>query len=632
MNGFLAITRREIVQRRLILAAAAASSVVPFAAVFVHTLSGTQAAETRSWLAFALSLSFAIGIVGVSGASMVAPALASRRIAFDFSRPLSAFAIWAGHLAAAISLATLSAAVLWIPAWVTGSLVPWDELFVETELQRLWPVLLVVGLLFLFSATHALSTMLRSGSLLVAFDAVFALAVGFGFSAVLSRLPAFLADEPRTRVIWVFILSAGVALLAAGLASVVRGRTDIRAAHRALSRVLWGSLAVAVLGLHGYASWVLAAGPADLEGFWSDPAPAGTWVALHGEARDTRAEFLYDTASGRTERIAVVEWRGAEMSRNGKRAVWVEGRAEGGPFEVLTLALDDPKSRPARTRLFLEAYPSLLILSADGSRLATMERGVLSIHNLASARTLASARVAEDRADVRGFFADNDTFRLYRQPGTGIDTGGESHLEILELDGRSKTLRPTGGFKSADQLYLVANAGGDRVIAIQDENRETRLLDGRTGAELARLAAGAERTKRWPGFLSDGRIVLSERSGRDSRLRVFRPDGGEEPAIPLPAAGSVVLGGEVAPGKLVVATGEWPSYTTSLVDLDRGIVRKLADGLIPAARLAGFGYEINAGPAVGSEATRLFVQESHVLVRLDTLTGERRVLLTARKP
>lgn len=632
MKGFLAVTRREIVQRRLLLAAAAVCSVVPFAVTLVRGMSGTEAAEARSWVAFVQALAFAIGLVGVSGASMLAPAMANRRIAFDFSRPLSAFAIWAGHIAAAIFLAMLSAALLWVPAWLMGSLVPWNELFVETELPRFWPLLLVVGLLFLFAALHALSVMFRSRSLIIALDAGLALAIGAGFFAVLSRLPGFMADGPRTAAVWAFVLSAGVAALLAGLASVARGRTDIRAAHRALSLVLWGSLGVALLGIHAYASWVLASRPADLKPLWVTPAPAGSWVTVQGEARGARAHFLYDTASGRSERLAVADWLGPFVSRNGKRAVWVEGRDHGGPLEILTLALDDPKARPARTRLFLEGYPSLMILSADGSRLATMERGVLSIHDLASARTLAAARVAHDRTDVRGFFVGNAVFRVYRQPDIAADKRGETRLEILELDAASKTLRSTGGFTGAERLYLVANGSGDRVVATQYANRETWLLDGRTGAALARLAAGAEPISRWPGFLVDGRIVLTERSPQGARLRVFLADGTEQRTLPLEAPGYFVLGGEVSPGKLVVAVGEAPSYSAWLVDVDGGSLRKLADGLWPAARLAGFSYEINAGPTAGSEATKLFVQESRTLVHLNPASGERRVILEAHKP
>ena len=598
----------------------------------MHGLSGTRAAEARGWLALAFSVAFAIGVAAASGVSMLAPAMRSRRIAFDFSRPLSALAIWAGHLAAAIFLAVLSAAMLWIPAWAAGSSFPWEDLFVDTSQPSLWPLYVVAGLLFLFSVLHAVGVMFRSGSLLVALDAALALAVAAGFSAVLSRLPAFLAEGPRAVVIRVFALAAGAAFTAAGLASVARGRTDIRAAHRALSLVLWSSLAAIVLGLHGYASWVLAAGPADVKAFWASPAPAGTWVVLQGEARGARANFLYDTAGGRSERLAVVDWRGPVLSRNGNRAVWVEGRSEGGPLEVLALALGDPKSEPVHTRLFLEGYPSLMILSADGSRLASMERGVLSIHDLASARTLVSARVAGERTDVRGFFTDNGTFRVYRQPDNVADQQKESRLEILELDAASRALRPTGGFTAAERLSLAANASGDRVIATEYTNRGVWLLEGRTGAVLARLAAGTDRVSRWGGFLADGRIVLPERSPQGVLLRVFLADGSEQRTLPLPAPGYFVLGGEAAPGRVVVAAGEPPSSSVSLCDLDGGSLRKLADGLWPAARLAGFGHEINAGPAAGSEATKLFIQESRVLVRLDPSTGERRVILEARKP
>ncbi len=631
MKGFLAVARREIVQRRLLLAAAAVCSLAPFLGVLARGTSGSQAAEERAWVAFALSLAFAVGLVAVSGASMLAPAMRSRRIAFDFSRPLSAFTIFAGNLAAAISLALLSAALLWIPAWATGSSFPWKDLFVDTRLTRLWPLFLVAGLLFLFSLLHAVGVMFRSGSPLVALDGVFALAAGLGFSAVLSRLPAFLAAGPRALVMWVFGLSSGVALLAAGLASVARGRTDIRAAHRALSRVLWGSLAAILLGLHGYASWVLAARPADLRGFWVSPAPAGSWVALEGK-RAARAPTFSTTrrAAGPSARRSRTGWAPRSRETETARSGWKD--APGRPVEVLALALDDPGARPKRTRLFLEGYPSLIILSADGSRLATLARGVLSIHDLGSARTLASARVAGERTDVRGFFTDNDTFRVYRQPETVADTRQESRLEILELEARARTLRPTGAFTSAGRLYLVADRKGDRVLAFQYANREVWLLHGRTGAAVGRLAAGAPQISRWGGFLADGRIVLSERSRPGPRLlRVFLADGTEQRTVPLEASGHLILGGEAEPGTLVLAVGDGTSYTASLADLDGGSVRKLADGLYPAARLSGFGYEINAGPAAGSEATKLFVQDSRILVRLDPSTGERRVILEARK-
>jgi hypothetical protein len=375
----------------------------------------------------------------------------------------------------------------------------------------------------------------------------------------------------------------------------------------------------------------MAATPRDLkQSFWVGPAPAGSWVELEGQARGAKATFLYDTASGGFSRAAVVDWRGPAISRDGKRAAWIEGRSGGGPLEAITMSLDESKAKPVRTRLSLPSYPALLVLSADGSLLATMDGEVLSIHDLASARTLASARIGEDRADVRGLFTDDGLFRVYRRPGNRT---GRARLEILELAVASKTLRQTGEFTHAGgDLFFVASRNGDRIVAIRYSNKETWLLDGRTGAMISRLAEGASETSRWAGFLADGRVVLSERSGQTARLRIVLPDGVQERVIPLPQGRFVALGGEVAPGKIVVAVWDGSTYFTHLVDIGAGSVRKIADGLFPVARLSGLASdEVGAGPEVGSEATKLFLRSGAELVRLDPLTGDQRVILGASR-
>ena len=207
-----------------------------------------------------------------------------------------------------------------------------------------------------------------------------------------------------------------------------------------------------------------------------------------------------------------------------------------------------------------------------------------------------------------------------------------SRIEILELDVASKSLRRTGGLDgTAGGLFLiVTDRTGDRIVTIAYRDKAARLCDGRTGAERARLAPGAADVSRWPGFLADGRIVLSEKSAATTRLLVFRPDGTPEGVVALPAGRFATLGGETAPGRLVVAVGDGSRYASHLVDLDSGTVRLLAEDLYPAARLSGPPWELNAAPEVASEATRLFVRDGKELVRLDPETGARRVLLAVR--
>ena len=99
MTGFLAIARREVREHRVVLVAAAIASLgalaVPLFAV------GTPAAQARAVTAFLGALAFATGIAIGLGATTLSPGMASRRIGFDFARPLSGSAIWFGRLAGA---------------------------------------------------------------------------------------------------------------------------------------------------------------------------------------------------------------------------------------------------------------------------------------------------------------------------------------------------------------------------------------------------------------------------------------------------------------------------------------------------------------------------------------------------
>lgn len=616
MKGFLAVARREIVERRLVLAAAAFASLIPLALPLVRGLSGTGALEARSWAALLLCVAFSGGIAIGLGATMLVPAIVSRRIAFDFARPLSAFAIWGGRLAATLMLAVATALIVWIPASLAGARFPGNEFFAGESVARSWPVLALGGLTVLFCLFHALALLLRSGSRLLALDAVLGLLTGFGVTAALGRLPLFLAHESFLRVVVALATVAAVALLAAGYASAAFGRTDVGAAHRALSLTLWTLVGSAVVGVNVYASWVMAAGPADLEkGFWVSPAAKGPRVEVSGKARGAEADFLFDTASGRFSRTPIVRWLAPVISLDGKRAAWLHAGDRGGPFPVWTWRLDDPKASPKRTRLLLNGYPSIMALSADGSRLATVEEGALSIYDLESERNLASLRIpANDRERMQGLFVANGRFRMYRTQKTG-------RIDILELEVASRAGRHLGTIEGLEGLrFFAVGPAGDRLVTLEEADRRVRLFDGHGGTLLATLAQEPAES-RWPEFLSDGRIVLTERLSRGPRLRVFRPNGEEEATIALPPGRYTVLGAETAPGQLVVGIGDEAfHYASWLADIDGRTIRGVAEDLRPVSSL----FDL---PAVGSEATRLFYGPGGALVRFDPLTGQRRVLL-----
>jgi len=621
MKGLFAVISRELIEKRLVLAAALLAGLLALVVPLAGGLSGTSAGDARSWTASLLAFAFATGLPIGLGVTSLAPAIASRRIGFDLARPVSAFDLWTGRILAATLLAAGCAAIVWIPTGISGAAVPWRDLLKAPELPRSWPLMFLGGLVLLFAASHAASIAFRSRSALLLLDVALALAAAFSLSAALGRLPLFMGEDAHRRAACGFAVVAAITVLAAGYASVSGGRTEIRDAHRSLSLVLWIGLGAAAVGVNAYASWVLSASPADLGDVWgAAPAAAGSGVIVRGPARGTEATFVYDTASGRFVRARVVDWLWPEFSLDGRRVVWIEGGDHGGPFPVWSWQVGEPDA--VRTRLRLDGYPAFTIPSPDGRRLATIERGTLSIHDLDLATTLASARVGGERDQFRGFFAAPDRFRLCR-----IRADEKTHrIDIMELDVASRSLSTRGSIASLSEwVFLAVDRSGDRLIVRERRPGRARLFDGRTGDPIATLAAGDGEIV-WLGFLSDGRMVMTEASDHETRLRVFSSKGAPERVIPLPKGSRVAVGGEIEPDRIIVAIGDDPvERTIHVVDVGAGEIRRIADGLYPVVHLAAFSSQPNLVAEAGSEATKLFYDRGRNLVRLDPRTGERRV-------
>jgi len=614
MTAFVAIVRRELRERWQVLVAAGVAAFIPIVLPALRRLP----AEARGWTSLLIALVFALGIAASLGAASLVPRIANRRIAFDLARPVSAGAIWTGNVTAAAILALAAAAIVWIPSHLAGSPTVWSELFEDPSLSRIGILAAVAGVPVLFAVVHGVSLMFRSRSARLALDAVVGAACVLGVSAAVSRLPEFLAAGPRILCLSGVGVAAGVAFLVAGHASVAQGRTDIHAAHSALSTALWTTLAAVVAAAHLYATWVMSAGPSAIaaHGFWVRPADAGPWVEISGRARGAAATGLYDTATGRFERTRTVDWRGPTLSGNGKLAAWVEGGDRGAPAHPLRVrSLDDPGAKPIATRLLIEGYPALLELSDDGSRLATWHRGVLSVHDLVAQRTLVSASVPiGEQEEIRGLFVGPDVFRAYRV--------GDRSIDILQLDAGTRKLERLGRIEGVAGRYFMTDASGSRLVKV---GPGIGLYDGANGALLATLADSPSRY-RWPWMLPDGRIVMTDDA---SRLRVFDRDGREQSTLTLPpecigatAVSRVQIGGEVAPDRFAFGCTRDASHRTLwLADLRDGSIRKVADGLSPV-------WAFGARPALGSDAAKLFYgPDQRSLVRFDPLTGERRVLL-----
>jgi hypothetical protein len=617
MRGFVAILRREVFERRLLGLLALALGLI---AVVLPLAPGIRpdrmpVSDLQGGTALGLALLLTVILAFFLGSSMIAADLAERRLGFYFSRPLPGWAIWAGKMAAALVLILGGGLLVLVPAALLGGNLNLDGIWgVGNVISVSGPSLVVswVGfLLLVLLATHAVSVILRARSSWALLDLA-ALAVVAGLvwgtlrrlklEGVLLRstFPALGGGGPGV-IAWMelgLLAALLLALAVAGALQVVRGRTDLRRAHRVLSQGLWGMLLAAVLLFVGVAAWVLAAGPGDLLGFSGvAAAPGGRWLACDGPAfrrPGYHPGFLYDLDSGRTVRARFGLLSNFDafgridapvgFSADGRRAVWLE--YDGAPFEspvvAFRLDLDRPGSRPVRIPISFPHVPPGFALSPDGRRIATYDwEGRLTVSSVDDGRLLAAARYGSATISPRLVFAGPDRLRIYevRLADANLRHRVGAPVPIFEVDLTASTPQP----RKTGELPAMAGGirewslspAGDRVLLRGADT--LGLCDATTGMPVATLGSGRARGT----FLSDGRIAVVEAlAGGGKELRIVPADGRSEPRrLPFPGAWSLIVADQPAPGLLRVVTSRRgaPSAVRDLwaVDLERGLARPL---------------------------------------------------------
>lgn len=635
LTGFVAVLRREIAERRLLIVAAVLLGLVPLA-VPLLPMGSVRGPEARAGTAAALALIASFVLAVVLGSSVLARDLAERRLGFYFSRPLPGWSIWAGKLTAAALLAFGSGLLILLPSLLLGDgLDPsgyWGQgAFWETA-SGMDGAFWAASVLVLLLGANVLGVMVRSRSPWLLLDLLAAVGLAALLWLVSLRLALAGATGPLGRAGLGLLAAILLSLAAASAVQVTRARTDLRRGHQVLSFTLWGLLGLSTAVFGGYARWVLAATPRDLVRIENLlPAPAGEWVVVQGVARDRagfKPWFLLDTASGRSLRIPSMPgfWGWPVFSQDGRRALWLESESRRYfPLSVHRLDLDRPGATPSAERIgFDSEIPYGLALSPDGARLASIYKNRIQVHELGSGRLLMSQ--APPAGEVWGGdrlrFLDGRTLRFVGSRRTGPPLEGD--IVVVDLDvesGRSRESQVLG----EDQLVWGFSADGQRLLLRSrrlDQGRfELRVADLRTGEVSAPLSMPGPLGE--AGFLRDGRLVTA--SARSARVSLQILDGRRAEMKRLDLPGSRVrLGGQPMPGLLVVATAEGPAnqdrshWRTFLLDLDRGTLLPFGEGLSPV------GWP---GLRVGSLGTQLFLQGRNGLVRIDPATGRRRVIL-----
>ncbi len=658
MRAFAAVFAREVFARRLVFAVAFAAGFVPLAGSLAYGWSKPDAPEGRILVALVTAAAFGFAFALLIGGSVIAGETSEKRMSFFFSRPIPSVSLWSGKLLAAIFVTLAAAALAFAPSWLSGTGHARSLWGVDATLGNTALIAAILAVVLVFGA-HAVVTIARLRSPWVALDLLLAPALVFlaAFavrSLLRDALSALFTDYGRSNVAeWALIGLAGLvllALLAASFVQVSEGRTDARRSHGAFSVVFFGIVGAAVALLGGYAWWCASAKATDLAQVTGGVqiAPRGSWVVARGPLRAWRGAgaFLFDTTSGRS---ISVRSGNAVLSRDGTRAAWSEPRF--GFFERTdsrgdVFIADLPNRRAIGTGLEAGAW-SWMALSPSGRRLAVFDGKTLAAFDVSDAENPKQIAVFRVEHELRYAFVDEDTIRAFpRFFNPRTERLDPARLEIADFSLSSRKSLVTGRFEletlpvlslSPDARFFV---GTRRLTEDPQGRRALTLHDGRTGSLVATLAADLRGSQ--ARFLTGGRVAVAGIGEAGARVVFF--EGGEGWAAPgrtveLGPATRVALGGEIAPGRVVVSLIQFEENlpasrriaTLAVVDAASGKVVSHYEGLVPADRFSWWFTPVLPPAEAGLPSSFLFLDAEHRLVRLDPATGAQTVLLGRSK-
>ncbi len=539
MNNALTIAAHELRTRRFVLITAAVLALIPFAVLLLPGVAAHGAPTVIATTGGFVALAYILGLSLVLGATFVARDLTDKRLSFYFSQPVGAAALWFGKLAGTLATIVVSAAIIVIPSTLAAG----DEV----SFWKGGGVWFTAGAAALFLAGHAVSTMIRSRSALVIIDVVAAAVTG----AVLYGYLRALRFNINDGMVWALACALLAILIGAGAWQLSRGRIDVQASHRELSRFLWGAVALLLLVAGGVVAWVVSAGPNDLTAEVVTVHVSPKWILKAGEAENRggyQSAFFMNVDTGAWTRTEPhMQWRSAFPSR-GKRAVGVagiDGRTESS-LELLRFGDQDVKTVP--TGIGVPAGAGA-VFTDDATRVALLSDDMVTVMSVPDGRMLAAARL--DAAErTRGFFVTPELFRVYAE--------GRDRVNIFELDVRTRKLVRTGGFAVTSVSWFNASEDGSRLLVRLQRDGANRMFvaDGRTGAILADVPSGAER--QFGAILRDGRVMVIAYAGGRRTLSIFTPELVLQRQVALPEPVSDFL--ERSDGKLVFTGQRGPVH------------------------------------------------------------------------
>lgn len=645
-SAVLAVAARELRERRLIVMTAVVAGLLPFALRAVLADRGVGDAA-----GLLVGLGFSAAVALVLGATLVASDAASGRLRFFLARPLSASALWAGKLLAAVTLVLLSLLLTYVPALVVQAgwrfsleRGVWNGLGFHYEgPELLWSLFLLgfvfVLLLFLLGAAHVASTLYRAHSRWLALD----LTVGTGLVTllvvVLRRQLLEGMGVALARALPILLLAGAMVVLAAAAVQIAAGRADLTRGHGAFSISLWTLTALLAAAVWAWGGWLRRVSPGDLGAHVPlYGAPAGPGLVFGpGDGRGRAGfapHFVFNAETGGWAQVSDERIGPPAFAADGRSAVWVAvgqetawrvPAPEGHPDGRLTAegranGLWWP-GRPggALMRAHFEAQPTVDEVPLDPSYHwnlalafdAPSQRAILTSREATGLVDSASGTViAELPMEAQGAaFRPDGTVRVCAREGDQA----VASLVVVDWDPGSGTRKDLVRVPGSPSKVRMA---GDVVLGWLSRGRlvERAVVD---------VAHGAWHTfPRGPAdlVLASGNVALTLPEG----LRVVTP-AGETVCLAALEGRSVSVIAETQPGLLAVGlfdpreVGWW---RTVFVDERSGAVLREEQGVAPAA---GSSLDRETAPA-GSPGAQLFMDREHRLVRIGA-DGSRQVLV-----
>jgi glutamine cyclotransferase len=601
MSHALVIAGRELAEKRFVFFAAIAFALLAVLLPLVPGVNGSPR-DLITVTSMILTAGFTLGVAGMLGASMVGRDLSAGRLSFYFARPAGAASIWFGKLAAALVLVIASFAIVILPGFIASG----GQLARATTLS--FPLLagaLVVLVVLFFFVAHALSTMIRSRSVMIGFD--FAATLLTGFLLWQLARPLIGTIVALGVLLGVYALAALIAFIAAGAWQLADGRTDRRRSHAAFSKVLWSGMAVALLLAAAFLAWILSVTPRDLTRIArGDPSPHGDWLFISGVTRhrfDFQPAYLMNVESGAWRHIS--DGQNTIFSADGSKFLQVRERSK----EAEIVIYDTATGRTTETGVRLmpqtmtHAYP--IVATDDLSRFAAYDfkQSNLTVYDTVARRSAGSAHL---RAFPGLFyFASPDVVRFYVMTPKRLRAG--------EFDAPHRALRETGSIEMRPGRLQVT-ADGTRLAMHAQGSASLDIRDARTLQLLSSVALPSATSHVY--LLHDGRIVTMD----GQTLRV----DGTPAAVDLGAKPMFVA--DIGGGKVIVPLDS-ASGGIVVVDVDHGTVIRREGGLHPAL----FSSMMNFDPRPLQWTPNLIAGgRGGALLRWNALTGETKVLVPRR--